>query len=129
VTLGIILNFTGQAEKAIGVIEEGLRLDPRFPVIYQMILGWSYLLTKRDDEAIATQKKVLSRNRNILDAHLVLIISYSELGRDEEARAEAAEVLRISPDYSVEVIRQTWPYKDPAYMERTLAGLRKAGLK
>jgi len=105
VTLRIILNFTGQAEKAIGVMEQALRLDPHFPAIYQMVLGWAYLLTRRYDVAIATQKKVLTRNRNIPDAYLVLTISYSELGREEEARAEAAEVLRISPTYSEEVLR------------------------
>jgi adenylate cyclase len=129
VALGIILNFTGQAEKAIGVIEQALRLDPRYPVPYQGPLGWAYLLTRRYDEAIATQKKALSRNPNMLDSHLILTISYSELGREEEARAEAAEVLRLSPTYSLEVVRQTLPYKNLADMERTLTALRKAGLK
>jgi tetratricopeptide (TPR) repeat protein len=86
-------------------------------------------LTRQYDEAIATQQKVLSRNRNLLGSHLILTVSYSELGREEEARAEASEVLRRSPTYSLDVLRQTWPYKDPADMERTLAALRKAGLK
>jgi adenylate cyclase len=128
VALGTILNFTGQAEKAIGVIEQALRRDPHSPVIYQIPLGWAYFLARRYEEAIAVEKKVLSHNRNMLDSHLVLAISYSELGR-EEARAEAAEVLRLSPNYSLEVIRQTWPIKDPAQLERILAALRKAGLK
>ncbi len=129
VALGTILNFTGQAEKAIGVIEQALRLDPHSPVIYQGTLGWAYLLTRRYDEAIAMQKKVLSHNRNLVEPHLILTICYSELGREEEARAETAEVLRLRPNYSLEVIRQTWPVKDPAQLERLLAALRKAGLK
>ena len=126
--LGVILNFMGQGEKAIGVIERGLRLDPRSPFVYQGSLGWAYFLTRRYEEAIAVQKKILSHNRNWLDSHLVLTLCYSELGQ-EEARAEAAEVLRLSPNYSLEVIRQTWPIKDPAQLERILAALRKAGLK
>lgn len=128
-TLGAILNFTGQAEKAIEVIEQAQRLDPHSSVLYQITLGWAYLLTRRYDEVTATQQKVLSRNRDMLDPHLILTISYSELGREEEARAEAGEVLRISPNYSLDVVRQRWPYKNPANMERTLAALRKAGLK
>jgi len=127
--LGAILNFTGQAEQAIGVLEQALRLDPRSPVFYQGPLGWAYLMTRRYDKAIATQQKALSHNRNLLESHLILTISYSELGREAEARAEAAEVLRLSPTYSLDVVRQTWPYKDPADLERTLAALRKAGLK
>jgi len=70
-----------------------------------------------------------SRNPNVLSAHLVLAIAYSESGREEEARAAAAEVLRISPKFSLEVMRQQWPYKDPAVVERQLAALGKAGLK
>jgi DNA-binding winged helix-turn-helix (wHTH) protein len=128
-TLGGILNLTGQAEQAIGMLEQALRLDPRFPLPYQAPLSWAYLMTRRYDKAIALQQKALSHNRNLLESHLILTISYSELGREEEARAEAAEVLRLSPTYSLDVVRQTWPYKDPADLERTLAALRKAGLK
>ncbi len=62
-------------------------------------------------------------------AHLGLAVSYSELGRGEEARAEIAEVLKIHPQFSLEGMRQRWPYKDPTDLERSLAALRKAGLK
>ncbi len=111
------------------MLEQALRLDPHSPVFYQLPLGWASLLTRQCDEAIAMQKKIRSRNRNLLDAHLILTICYSELGREEEARAEAAEVLPINPTYSLEVIRQTWPTKDPARLEHPLTALRKAGLK
>jgi adenylate cyclase len=128
VTLVAVLNVTGQAEKAIEVIKQAQRLDPHSWVLYQMTLGWSYLLTRRHDEAIATQQRVLSRTRDMLDPHLILTICYSELGR-EEVQVEAAEVLRVSPSFSLDVVKQRWPFKDPADLERLLAALRKAGLK
>jgi adenylate cyclase len=65
----------------------------------------------------------------MLGAHLTLAAVYSELGREAEARAEAAEVLRLNPHFSLEVLRQRAPIKDPAIRERYLAALRKAGLK
>ena len=74
-------------------------------------------------------KKALTRNPDFLPAHAILAAIYSELGREEEARAEAAEVLQISPNFSLEVLRQRLPYKDPADLERFLDGLRKARLK
>jgi adenylate cyclase len=74
-------------------------------------------------------QRYLSRYPNILGAHLTLAAVYSELGQAAEARAEAAEVLRINPKFSLEVLRQRLPYKDPADLERFLDGLRKAGLK
>jgi hypothetical protein len=60
---------------------------------------------------------------------LLLAAVYSELGQAVEARAEAAEVLRLNPQFSLEVHRQRMPIKDPALLERHIAALRKAGLK
>ena len=54
---------------------------------------------------------------------------YSEVGRDAEAQTEAAAVLQINPNWSLEVWKQRVPYKDPAMLERVFAALHKAGLK
>ena len=72
---------------------------------------------------------ILSHYPNILPAHLMLAAVYSELGQAAEARAEAAEVLRLNPKFSLEVHKQRMPIKDPAMLERHIAALRKAGLK
>lgn len=128
-TLGAILNHIGQAEQAIGMLEQALRLDPRFPLPYQAPLSWAYLMTRRYDQAIALQQKALRHNRNLLESHLILTISYSELGQEAEARAEAAEVLRLSPPYSLDMGRRTWAFKEPADLERLLTALHKARLK
>ena len=53
----------------------------------------------------------------------------SELGQLAEARAAAAEVLRINPQFSLAIHEQREPIKDPAVLERHLVALRKAGLK
>ena len=83
----------------------------------------------RYEEAIATQKRRLARNPTQVYAYIALAASYSMLGREEEARAAAAEVQRLHPTFSLEVARQTWPYKDPQDIERRMTALRKAGLK
>ena len=62
-------------------------------------------------------------------AHRGLAVIYSELGREAEAQAATAEILRISPNFSLEGYKQRLPYKDPAVLERQIAALRKAGLK
>jgi tetratricopeptide (TPR) repeat protein len=83
----------------------------------------------RYEEAIAALKKGLSTNPNYLYAHLNLAAAYSQSGREEEARAEVAEVLRIDPTCSLEGVRRIFTGKDQAVSERYLAAVRKAGLK
>jgi adenylate cyclase len=113
----------------MGLIEKAMRLNPHYPPVYLFFLGEAYRFTGRYEEAIAAYKRALTRNPDLLPVHIMLAVIYSELGREEEARAEVAEVLKISPKYSLEGVRQMWPYKDQAVLERELAALRKAGLK
>ena len=127
--LGNILNFSGKVEEAIRMVEKALRLNPHGPFFYLYNLGVAYRLAGRYEEAMAALKRVLGRNPDWIPAHFNLAIIYSELGREEEARAEAAEVLRVNPNFSLEVMRQTAPFKDPAVLERYVAALRKAGLE
>lgn len=58
-----------------------------------------------------------------------LAAASSELGKETEARAEAVEVLRMNPQFSLEVHKQRAPSKDPTVLDRHLASLRQAGLK
>jgi hypothetical protein len=47
----------------------------------------------------------------------------------EDARAQAAEVLRLDPKFSVERYEKTSGLKNPDDRERVADALRKAGLK
>ncbi len=130
--LAEMLNFAGRPEEALGMTEKAMRLDPHYQPIYVHyvhILGWTYRLMGRYEEAIPALKKALTLNPDFWPSHLNLALIYNELGREEEARAEAVEVLRINPNYSLEVWKQSTPYKDPAVLERLVAALRKAGLE
>jgi adenylate cyclase len=61
-------------------------------------------------------------------AHLWLASAYAQLGQIEEARKEAAEVLRIAPGFTIEGYGRILPYKDPKDVEHRLDGMPKAGL-
>jgi tetratricopeptide (TPR) repeat protein len=92
------LSFLGRSDEALGLAEKALRLNPRLPPRGLLNLGQTCYLTGRTEEAIAALKKSLNGSPADLDAHLLLAAVYSEVGRDAEARAEAAEVLRINPN-------------------------------
>ena len=119
----------GRSEEALGAAEKAMRLNSPFVDWYFNSIGSVYYLTGRTEEAIAPLQQVLARYPNILGIHLTLAAVYSELGQAAEARAEAAKVLRLNPQFSLEVHKQRVPIKDPAVLERHIAALRKAGLK
>jgi adenylate cyclase len=82
----------------------------------------------RSEEAIPLLEQVLHYNQNDMFAHLELAATYVDLGREEDAKAEAAEVLRIDPKFSLESYRKGRLYKNPEDLERIIGALRKAGL-
>ncbi|MBI3796619.1 MAG: tetratricopeptide repeat protein [Deltaproteobacteria bacterium] len=129
VTLADVLCFAGQPEPAVGLVEQAMRLNPRYPPSYLWSLGHAYRLLGRSAEALTALQKLANQNPDHLTVHVLLAAIYSELGREKEARAEATEILRISPQYSLATVQERTPYKDPASIERQVAALRKAGLK
>ena len=126
--LGYILGVADRPDEAVGVIKKAMSLDPHYPFVYLLFLGQSYELLRRYEDAVAALKKCINRNPDVLSAHRLLAVIYSELGQKEEAQAEVAEVLRISPGASIEGQRERTPHKDQAVAERYLRALRKAGL-
>ena len=87
------------------------------------------MYARRYEDAIPVFNQVLIYNPSLWLAYWGLAVSYSELGREEEARAAGAEMLRIVPQFTVERWKRMVPQKDPAVIERWAAALRKAGLK
>jgi TolB-like protein/tetratricopeptide (TPR) repeat protein len=123
------LSRMGRPGEALRVVEQALHRTPHVADWHLSSVSVTYYLAGRPEEAIAPLEQYLSRYPNILGAHLTLAAAYSELGKEAEARAEAAEVLRINPKFSLEVHKERAPIKDPAMLERHITALRKAGLK
>jgi len=127
--LGGILVWADRAEEAIGVIEKAIGLNPLFPTTYLWNLGHAFLVTERFDDAVSTLKKAIRRNPGFWPSHVLLAATYSAAGRIEEAKAEAAEALKINPTFSLESWRPKCPFKNEEVLERRFGFLRKAGLK
>jgi adenylate cyclase len=84
---------------------------------------------KEYPQALAALRDSVSRAPNFRSGHGWLAATYAQLGRMEEARAEAAEVLRIHPDYTVTgTARRIMAFKSAEDAEHFFDGLRKAGL-
>ncbi len=127
--LGMGLTFADRPEEAIKAFKRAIRLNPKAPSWYLHQLAEAYRNMGRYDEAIEWGKKAVDRNPKNLPAHLVLAACYSLAGREKEAQVEAAEVLRINPNYSLERLGKTDPQKNQAVKKRYIDALRKVGLK
>ena len=51
------------------------------------------------------------------------------MGREKDARAEAAEVLRVNSKFSLDSLAKMLPYKDQSQTDKVVNALRKAGLR
>jgi adenylate cyclase len=127
--LCLTLRFAERPDEAIPVCKKSIRLEPYAPTAYYYNLGMAYLSAGQCEEAISACEEALRRGSNNLFAHVTATIAYSMCGREEEARATAAEVLRISPKFSVEKFAKNIPHKNQAAKGEVVDGLRNAGLK
>jgi adenylate cyclase len=112
----------GEDEEAIPEYKKAIRLNPIPPGYYFWSLGLSYGLTGQYDEGIAWCGKAVHMEPDDLMARIMMTAVYSWSGQDEEARAEATEVLRINPDFSLDKFAKKAG-------TRLISALRKAGLK
>ncbi|HSR11088.1 MAG TPA: tetratricopeptide repeat protein, partial [Thermodesulfobacteriota bacterium] len=98
--------------EAIPFFEQAMRLDPFPPGTTLRNLGGAYRGSGRYEEAVVQYRKALKQQPDDLFTHLGLAQAYVKLGRQKEAQAEAAEVLRIHPKFSLEHYAQTLPLKE-----------------
>ena len=123
------LNIAGRPEEAIPLFQKAIRLNPFGPSSLYRDFGHALRRVKRFEEAVSAYKKAIQIAPDNITAHLGLTATYSLMGREGEARAEAAEVLRINPKFSLDYYAKAIPFKDQSARDRIVVALRKAGLK
>ena len=129
--LAMYLLHTGRHKDALTLVRKAMRLDPYYPSTYLELLGGIYLHMGEYEKAVEAFKMLVVREPHRIAGHQGLAIAYIRLGRKEQARSEVAEVLRLFPEYSLEVYRKQAQLMnmDPAVVESGIEALREAGLK
>ena len=126
---GTTLVRAGDPVRAIQVIETHMRYDPFYVPSAPGTLGLARYMLKEYSEALPPLREFTSRAPNMSLGHIWLAANLAQLGQLDEARAEAAEVLRIDPKYTIDgTQRRLALYKRPEDAEHLFDGLRKAGL-
>ena len=126
---GATLAFSGRPEEAIPLLQKAIRLNPFAPAVYFDALSAAYRMVDRFDEAVEQAQKAVEREPENQYTYLTLIPACILAGQETEARAAAAEILKINPMCSLEQYARIIPFKDRSFLDRTIDALRKAGLK
>jgi adenylate cyclase len=124
-----VLVHAGHAARAIEAVEQHMRLDPFYVPLAPLWLGAAHFTLKQYLQALPPLRESVSRAPNFRGGHERLAATYAQLGNVEKARAEAAEVLRIDPKWTIEGrAAQLYSFKRLEDVEHYLDSLRKAGL-
>jgi adenylate cyclase len=119
------LSNSARPEEAIRAAEKAIRLNPTAQDFYGYALGNAYVQLGRYPEAITVLRRSISVAPNNLVAHLAMVVAYAELGRDQDARAEAAAIMRISPRFAASSLQG----RNITSHKNWKTDWRKAGLK
>lgn len=124
------LVYACRPEEAIPLFQKAIRLNPNAPGNTFVNFGHALRNAGHFEEAVLAYKKGIQRAPDHIFGHIGLGTTYSLMGREKEARAEAAEVLRINPKFSLDYFaKKSAPYKDRSEIDKVVNAMRKAGLK
>lgn len=117
-------------EQSLPSIDTAQRLSPYDPLLFAMKSSRAISLANqgRYDEAAAWSIRGTQEPNAHFHIYAVAAACLELAGRPAEARDNARWVLDRRPDYSVEVFRRSFPYKNEESREPVLAALGRAGI-
>ncbi len=126
--LANVMNISGRAEEGLASIEQAMRLNPRYPFWYLFVTGRSQYMLTNYQAAADNFEKALEKNPNVAWPRQYLIAAYGQLERVDDAEWELEELRAQGYDISISNFVTTTNLQDPAYVDRFVEGLRKAGV-
>lgn len=118
-----LLASLGRVEEGLARMREAMQRNPYHPEWYWVDLAIIFYIARRYEDAAEAYRQRTNPGYWVMSR---LAACYAQMGRMEEARAAAAEVLRLKPDFSVMGLnRAGWSNADTEHIRE---GMRKAGL-
>jgi adenylate cyclase len=129
-TLANALAFAGKADEAITVYEACRQLSPRDPDRSSALMGFcnALFVAARYDEAVVAARQHQVLRPNWYGSQALLAVCNAQLGRLEDARKAATELVRQVPHFSLDGARRRSFFKRPEDVMRMIDGLRLAGI-
>jgi TolB-like protein len=123
--LSDIAVLAGRVDEGLEHARKAFRLNPFPATWYFLALGQAQYAARDYAAAIETLRRDETYRTS---SRRFLAASLAQLGRLEEARAEADLFLVANPSFSIRHWAETEPFRDAATLEHFVDGFRKAGL-
>ena len=120
----------GQCEQALPHLDNALRLSPRDPRRWTMLMmkGSALRFLGRYDEAIAICRQACRFPDAGFTAHMHLAASLAEAEKTDEAQAAVEKAMQLQPALSISFIRSSFVGMHETTLRNLLDSLRKAGV-
>jgi adenylate cyclase len=118
----------GKAREALTALDRAVLLNPHYSVQYHSVLGATYLLLGRYEDAVRVLTEGVLQNHRFLRNHVLLAAAYGKQGRLDDAAWVAEEIRALSPEFSIGYWKGSESFRDPATLEFFADGLRLAGV-
>ncbi len=122
---GELLTWLGQPEAGIAWIEKAMRLNPYHPERFWNHLGRAYFVAHRYPEAAAAFQKIGAPDYS---HHAFLAAASAQNGDETAAKAHAARVIALEPDFSIANYVEKMHYRNDDDRAHHCKALLKAGL-
>jgi adenylate cyclase len=125
------LSYVGHGEQAIKHAEHALQLSPldRSLFYYYTFLNLAHYGNGTYEQAVKWGRMSTNENPFYTANHKILAAALVGLGRLEEARAVAAQLMHLEPDFRIGVWGRTrLPFRDREISAKYMQHLRTAGL-
>ena len=126
-----VMARSGEFERSVSLMKSALQLDPAMsPGNLGSPLGSSLYLLGRYAEAADYAGQCVRRAASNVLCRRWYISALAQMGRLDDARREAAELMKLSPGLTVseQTQRMARTYRDPAHVRHHSEGLRLAGI-
>ncbi len=123
---GFVLACCGRAAEGIGQIEKAITLSPNYPGWFLGVLGNSYRLVGRNEEALMVLWGRHAREPGFGLSDIIML--QDQAGHIDEARETAKQLAATRPSFTIAGWLRTQFRSDSEQMADDLAALRKAGV-
>ena len=126
---GMALIFAGDSKRAIDVVQTSMRLDPFYPPVTSLVLAYAHYMLEQYPQALTLLRDFVAQVPMFRPGRGLLAATLARMGQLEDARAEAAEVLRFGPSFTISGAgRALSAFKSAQDDKHFFDGLRMAGL-